>query len=36
MNTSDLKSELHQIINQVKDNRILKAVFTILSSGIQK
>lgn len=34
MNTSELKSELHQIIDQVKDNRILEAVYTILSSQV--
>ncbi len=34
MNTSELKFELHQIIDQVKDNRILEAVYTILSSQV--
>ena len=34
MNTSELKLELHQIIDQVKDNRILEAVYTILSSQV--
>lgn len=34
MNTSKLKLELHQIIDQVKDNRILEAVYTILISQV--
>jgi predicted transcriptional regulator len=34
MNTSELQLELHQIIDQVKDNRILQAVHTILSSQV--
>jgi hypothetical protein len=34
MNTSELKLELHQIIDQVKDNRILEAIYTILSSQV--
>ncbi|MDZ7603983.1 MAG: hypothetical protein U5K79_00005 [Cyclobacteriaceae bacterium] len=32
MNTTRLKSELHQIIDRVTDGRILQAVHTILSS----
>lgn len=34
MNTSQLQLELHQIIDQVKDNRILQAIHTILSSQV--
>jgi hypothetical protein len=34
MSTPELKSELHQIIDQVNDNRILEAVYTILSSQL--
>lgn len=34
MNTSQLQSELHQIIDQVKDNQILQAIHTILSSQV--
>jgi hypothetical protein len=34
MNTSELQMELHQIIDQVQDNRILQAVHTILSSQV--
>ncbi len=34
MNTSELQLELHQIIDQVKDNRILQAIHTILSSQV--
>jgi hypothetical protein len=34
MNTSELQLELHQIIDQVKDNRILQAVHTILTSQV--
>ena len=34
MNTTELQLELHQIIDQVKDNRILQAVHTILSSQV--
>ena len=32
MNTSRLRTELHQIIDSVTDDRILQAVHTILSS----
>lgn len=32
MNTTRLKTELHQIIDRVTDGRILQAVHTILSS----
>jgi hypothetical protein len=35
MNTSELKLELHQIIDQVKDSRILEAVYTMLSSQVK-
>lgn len=34
MSASELKLALHQIIDQVKDNRILQAVHTILSSQV--
>lgn len=32
MDTTELQFELHQIIDRIKDNQILKAVHTILSS----
>lgn len=31
MNTPELKLELHRIIDQVKDNRVLQAIHTMLS-----
>ena len=34
MDTPELKLELHRIIDQVKDNRILQAMHTMLSSQV--
>lgn len=34
MKTTELQSELHKIIDQVQDDEILQAVYTILSSQI--
>ena len=34
MDTPELKLELHRIIDQVKDNRILQAIHTMLSSQV--
>jgi len=32
MNTTELKSRLHKIIDSIEDDEMLKAVYTILSS----
>ena len=32
METTELKLELHKIIDQIRDNRVLEAVYTLLTS----
>lgn len=34
MDAAELRTELHRIIDQVKDNRILQAIHTMLSSQV--